>query len=172
MRVFDVLFWNGLVLVITLGLLLPACWANGQRDICPEPPTMDNNDEPSCISVVTWNGLVQVLEGASSGMLVLCPFDITKGESDAPVNLNTNTTARDRLHIVCQQQQSNKESCVLRGKGGHMVIHGANTRITLQQITFMGASNTAISISSTAPRRQIFCDCHFIQYVKSTVQLY
>jgi hypothetical protein len=159
-------FWNGLVLVITLGLLLPACWANGQ-DICPEPPSSNNNDELACISVVTWNGLVQVLEGASSGILVLCPFDITKGESDAPVNLNT--TARDRLHIVCQQSN---QGCVLRGKGGHMVIHGANTRITLQQITFMGASDTAVSISSTAPRRQIFCDCHFIQYVKSTVQSY
>jgi len=158
-------FWNGLVLVITLGLLLPACWANGQ-DICPEPPSSNNNDEPACISVVTWNGLVQVLEGASSGMLVLCPFDITKGESDAPVNLNT--TARDRLHIVCQQSN---QGCVLRGKGGHMVIHGANTRITLQQITFMGASNTAISISSTAPRRQIFCDCHFIQNRKGNSAL-
>jgi hypothetical protein len=156
MRVFDMFFWN--VLVITLGLLLPAYQANGQDIICPEPPTINNNDEP-CISVVTWNGLVKVLEGSPSRMLVLCPFDITKGESDAPVNLNT--TSRDRLHIVCQF----KGSCVLRGKGGHMIIHGANTSITLQQITFMGASNTAVSISSTAPRRQIFCDCHFIQYV-------
>jgi hypothetical protein len=117
---------------------------------CPTPPT----DLDPCTRITGWKHFRRVLQNPSSDMLVLCPFTVTKPTREGPVKIKSS------VHIVCQK----RHECIVQGKGSHIAIDGASTRVIMQHLVFEDATRTSVKVFSGAKNRQTFCDCQFKKY--------
>jgi hypothetical protein len=107
----------------------------------------------ACETIGSWNALVAAVRSAT-GSLNLCPFDITKPESEWLV-LN------HRLAMTCVGATNNNK-CIVRGTGHHFRIVGAAAEVVLDGFAFYDATKCAVRVLSTATKEQEIRNCDFI----------
>lgn len=130
------------VLALTLSQQVSA---NG---ICPDKPAATD----VCTQVNYWNDLKTTI-ASSNGVVVLCPFDITKTDPD-PILIDKGVT------VMCRKASDNDE-CTIRGAGEHIrsISHG---EVVIVGLTFTESDEHAVYIQSGIPESvHTFCDCTF-----------
>ena len=133
--------------VFSLLLLLSAVSASNDG-ICPDPPAVT---EP-CTQVNDWNELKSTILGAT-GVVVLCPFDITTTDR-YPLSLSEGVT------VMCRQTLYSDE-CTIRGGGEHVHITSL-TEVVFHGISFKESDEHAVYIESGIDTNvHTFCHCTF-----------
>jgi hypothetical protein len=82
---------------------------------------------------------------------VFCPFVLSKPTS-------ARLTIAKPKKIECDKPKR----CVLKGKGTHLVIAGANARVSVSGFVFQGATSSAVVVAGSSRQRHTFRDCDFL----------
>jgi hypothetical protein len=120
------------------------------KGLCPEKPTATD----ACIEVQNWDELKRTI-AKSDGVVVLCPFNITKTSRD-PISILYGVT------VMCRKTRDD-DDCTIRGQGVHIQSNSnSETEILFQGITFTESDENAVYVQSGVDTNvHTFCDCRF-----------
>jgi hypothetical protein len=122
--------------------------ADAARTCPPRPAVTD-----SCVAVSSWTELKDVVEAATD-VLILCPFDIYKDETD-PLEVVSGLT------ISCRKTFSEDE-CKISGEGVYVNIRTAETT-AVQGLRLEHSEKHAVTVRGVSDASvHSFCDCEFI----------
>ena len=110
-------------------------------------------DRSKCENIVSWNDLRRTIE-YSSESIVLCPFSLTKKETEPAIRVTRG------VHIVCQEMGK----CIIEGPNTHIKIE-SQAPVTIEGIEFSEATSSSLVVSDLSLRfeRQFheICNCIF-----------
>lgn len=115
---------------------------------CETKGVMNSNP---CISINSFADFKMNVENVV-GTVVFCPFTISK-RSDEIASIYTN------IQLICKKSKE----CQISGSSTHIEITKGSAQVFLQGFVFKGATSGAIHITSSAQKRQSFCNCLFIE---------
>ena len=89
-------------------------------------------------------------------LVVICPFDVTKGADESPAWLGRKRAGP--VAVACAVPGE----CVIRGEGEHVKVRGSEAETALIGFRFEGSDDTSYRIWNDTPRRQLLCHTEFI----------
>ena len=101
----------------------------------------------ACKTVTTWSQVKAAFEGANGkGTVTLCPFNIQKPENQKIILKNKKVT------VHC----GTNRKCILRGKGQHIFISGADSEVFVKGFVFRQATKSVVVVTNTSPKLHTF----------------
>jgi hypothetical protein len=104
-----------------------------------------------CISIGSFAEFKGKVEKAS-GVIVFCSFIVNKSDNDVAYITSA-------LQIICVEPKK----CIINGSKSQINIVGNSAQVFFQGFVFQGSTGSAIQISSSAMKKQHFCNCSFLK---------
>ena len=97
-------------------------------------------DRSNCEDIVNWHDLRRTVE-QSDGLVILCPFSLTKTEKDPTVLLSKS------VNVICKEEGK----CNIHSPGTHIKIT-SESPVFIEGITFSGATSSSLLVTKISLR--------------------